>query len=221
GGSLKIVGSVSEKALTSQQNLIAAFFTPEPWVNGVVFELLDENGFVVATQSSHNLDLSGDGFITQETEAGWFVFDGLLPGSYSVRRSTADGMVTTVGFAAGQTTINATLAGYGFRTPVRDYFNFGGRNERWLQDSNGTWYFVTPDGALYRWDRISGGTHGTARGTWVADVPSSWYLNPHLFHEAGTTTVSVTGGQRVSGLLFGQHSVLDGLFSDLKDDLLN
>ena len=32
-----------------------------------------------------------------------------------------------------------------------EYFNWGGRSEKWLTGSGGTWYYITPDGKLYRW----------------------------------------------------------------------
>ena len=36
--------------------------------------------------------------------------------------------------------------------PTGDYHeNWGGRRERWLQGSGADWYFITPEGELYRW----------------------------------------------------------------------
>jgi predicted RND superfamily exporter protein len=40
-------------------------------------------------------------------------------------------------------------------TPVDQYTNWGGRNEKWLLAEGGNWYFLTPDGHLFRW---SGGS---------------------------------------------------------------
>ena len=35
----------------------------------------------------------------------------------------------------------------------KDYFfNWGGKNEKWLQDGDGGYYYVTPNGRLFRWD---------------------------------------------------------------------
>jgi hypothetical protein len=39
--------------------------------------------------------------------------------------------------------------------PVEQYTNWGGRDEKWLLAEGGAWYFVTPDGHLFRW---SGGS---------------------------------------------------------------
>ncbi|MFV1964965.1 MAG: RND family transporter [Pirellulaceae bacterium] len=34
-----------------------------------------------------------------------------------------------------------------------DYYqDWGGRNEKWLQGDDGVWYFITPEGELYRWN---------------------------------------------------------------------
>ncbi len=33
-----------------------------------------------------------------------------------------------------------------------DYRNWGGRDEKWLCSAQGQWYFITPNGRLYRWD---------------------------------------------------------------------
>ncbi|MCA9061274.1 MAG: hypothetical protein KDA85_22325, partial [Planctomycetaceae bacterium] len=223
GGTAIIVGSVSEKALVSQQAMIDAFFHDEPWLNGTTVELLDENGFVIASQVTGNRDLNHDGIHNVSTEAGWFVFAQLPPGSYSVRQSPAYGSLRTTALTSFETAaLQQTLSSLGFQSPARDFFNFGGRNERWIMASNGGWHFVTPDGSLYRWDHNSGGAYGKARGTFIASVPRSWYLNLNLFNFTSTATPSSTVGQGQSAsLLFGQHHVLDGLFSDLADDLLN
>jgi predicted RND superfamily exporter protein len=33
-----------------------------------------------------------------------------------------------------------------------DFYNWGGKEEKWLQDENGKSYYVTPNGRLYRWE---------------------------------------------------------------------
>ena len=33
-----------------------------------------------------------------------------------------------------------------------DFFDWGGRQEKWLCTPQGQWYFITPDGRLYRWE---------------------------------------------------------------------
>ncbi len=43
-----------------------------------------------------------------------------------------------------------------------DYFNWGGKNEKWLVDENGKSYYVTPGGRLYRWE----GNPNIVSGAW-------------------------------------------------------
>ncbi|MEM8665907.1 MAG: MMPL family transporter [Planctomycetota bacterium] len=45
--------------------------------------------------------------------------------------------------------------------PGDDFLNWGGLQEKWLQSASGQWYYVTPDGHLFRWE---GGTSGPAAG---------------------------------------------------------
>jgi hypothetical protein len=55
------------------------------------------------------------------------------------------------------------------------FFNYGGRNERWLVSgtypTTVVWYFILPSGELYRWD----GTINAATGTKVAALDASFY----------------------------------------------
>lgn len=41
--------------------------------------------------------------------------------------------------------------------------NWGGRDEKWLASSDGTWYFITPDGRLHRWEEANNGPAGLVR----------------------------------------------------------
>ncbi len=57
--------------------------------------------------------------------------------------------------------------------------NWGGRNEKWIQGQPG-WYFVTPDGRLFKWDGLSG-----ADGQLVGELDSNYYTRPELLYSAG------------------------------------
>src|SRR5262249_43801802 len=59
-----------------------------------------------------------------------------------------------------------------------DYFNWGGRDEKWLTGAAG-WYFITPDGGLYRWDGS-----GTASGTLVGTPGTYYYDDPARLYNA-------------------------------------
>ncbi|HQX52475.1 MAG TPA: peroxidase family protein [Planctomycetaceae bacterium] len=57
--------------------------------------------------------------------------------------------------------------------------NWGGRNEKWIPGQQG-WYFVTPDGRLYKWDGLSG-----ADGELMGELDSNYYTRPELLYSAG------------------------------------
>ena len=60
---------------------------------------------------------------------------------------------------------------YDMRMQSTEFFNWGGRQERWFY-SNVGWMFITPDGTVYQLDRIS-----RAEGTVIARVDRSCYRN--------------------------------------------
>lgn len=41
--------------------------------------------------------------------------------------------------------------------------NWGGLDEKWLASADGTWYFITPDGRLHRWEEANNGPAGLVR----------------------------------------------------------
>ena len=46
---------------------------------------------------------------------------------------------------------------------TREFDNWGGKNEKWLGTPRGQWYYITPDGRLYRWDAATNGPAKIAR----------------------------------------------------------
>jgi V8-like Glu-specific endopeptidase len=69
---------------------------------------------------------------------------------------------------------------YGFRFTGSYAENWGGHGEKWFQNSNGRWFFITPDGNLYRWTR---NTH-PAEGTLVDTLSEAYHADPMLLIEA-------------------------------------
>lgn len=63
----------------------------------------------------------------------------------------------------------------GIRRTGRDFENWGGRGERWMMSDEG-WMFITPDGALHKWD----GTNA-ASGEVVAQLNSAAFQNRDAF----------------------------------------
>jgi hypothetical protein len=64
-------------------------------------------------------------------------------------------------------------------------FDWGGRKEKWLQGRSNEWYFVLPDGELYRWDNSS-----QATGTFVAQVGTDCYANLSLLYDANSAPLA-------------------------------
>ncbi len=64
-----------------------------------------------------------------------------------------------------------------------------GANEEWLQGNNGKWYFITPDGSLYKWN----GQQGTPdqAGVYIDTLDSSFWSDPTLLYKAAKPSVTV------------------------------
>ncbi|MDE0862224.1 MAG: MMPL family transporter [Rubripirellula sp.] len=44
-----------------------------------------------------------------------------------------------------------------------DFYNWGGEEEKWLSTPDGQWYYIKPNGHLYRWDEASNGPAAIGR----------------------------------------------------------
>lgn len=80
----------------------------ESGLNGFEIELLDESGNLIATTTTGNDDLNGDGEIDPITEQGRFCFDNLDRGTYILREKVPDGWMQT--FPAPPGTHTVTIA---------------------------------------------------------------------------------------------------------------
>ena len=203
------------------QAVSAYLFANEPWLNGWTFELLNDRGYIVATTVSADRDLNQSLTIEPEQERGWYVFDGLLPGKYTIREVQQSGWVQVSPAPVNQQPTLATLqTQYGFKSVSNDSYNFGALNERWFRSRTNAWFYITPSGTLYEWNRNSGGKNGPARGTLIAQLSGSVYLNPKLLYSPSNSTVSVVNGSIVNDRNFGNHNLLDGVFSSLAGQIL-
>ncbi len=68
---------------------------------------------------------------------------------------------------------------FGLRTTGKLFENWGGRGEKWMTGNDG-WYFVTPDGGLYRWNR----TANRAEGTLVAQLDAPFHQDLTMIYNA-------------------------------------
>jgi hypothetical protein len=195
-------------------------YADEPWLNGWTFELLNDRGFVVATSVTSDRDLNLNTTIEVDQERGWYMFAGVLPGTYTIREVQQPGWIQ---FSPAQTSMQSTIASlqtqYGFKPAANDSYNFGKLNERWLKDRTNAWFYITPTGTVFKWDQKSGGTRGSLVGTQVAQLSSSIYLNPNLLYSPSNSKVTVIGGSIINDRHFGNHHVIDGVFSALAGQL--
>ncbi len=186
----------------------------EPWVNGRRVELIDQDGSVVATTVTKNVDVNGDGIIQFETERGWYIFEDVVPGDYAVRTVPEAGWTQTAPLSIEQTTAVVLDMQRQFSRTESDFLNWGGGNERWVFDANHRWHYIREDGSLYEWEVGTGRLQGL-RGTLIAQLTSAFYDNLSLLTDpdAALISVSVRSGVETADVLFGNHQFLDDVIT--------
>jgi methionine-rich copper-binding protein CopC len=101
-----------------------------------------------------------------------------------------------------------------------DYLNWGGRNEKWMSGSANSWFYIVPDGRLFRW---LGGN--LANDPLVEQLSPATYANLALLHSAqpnnAPASLTINGSTLVIdpnngfvGKFFVTVTVSDGSFSD-------
>ncbi len=66
---------------------------------------------------------------------------------------------------------------HGLKPARSDFYDWGGRRERWVSSGDG-WYFITPDGSLFKWN---GSQPGQLTGELVATLDSRYHADIQLF----------------------------------------
>ena len=109
--------------------------------------------------------------------------------------------VTTEDTNGDQVTVSASAdsmlwwlkSSLGLRSPANYNENWGGRGEKWIQDSAKRWYFITPSGALYRWDlRAVKLPAQPVTGVLIEILDPRVHANPALLTNAFQTAIPVT-----------------------------
>lgn len=185
--------------------LITSIRSEEPWMNGVVFDLLNANGDVVATTVSQDMDRNGDRIIQDETERGWYRFENVMPGKYTVREVVPEGWVqsasSTSPGAAEAFRLDTEL---GLSPSSVLHTNFGGRGEKWIRGS-AAWYYITPAGDLFRWNGRAVTARRPLTGTLVASPGISYFRDVSLLHSARNPELTVNPGDVISRVDFGNY----------------
>lgn len=211
--------TISGKSGYSLELVTANAFAVEPLVNGATVQLLDEFGNVIATTVTVERDLNNDGQIQSTYESGYYEFTNVLPGTYSIRQLQQSGTIqSTVVDRSFLNSVQTLQQQFGFKAATHDSYNFGGRNERWFLSRTNAWFYITPQGTVFEWDKNSGGNRGLVRGRQVAQLSSTCYLNLSLMYSPVSTQQSISGGQTLNRSL-GSMRVLDSLFASIADQL--
>ena len=90
---------------------------------------------------------------------------------------------------------------FGLGPENTSFRNWGGANEKWMQATNTDWYFITPDGKVYRWTGAASGSGFIPGSTLVETLDSTYHANPSLLYNAQpvTTPPSQVTGQIING----------------------
>lgn len=190
-----------------------AQYTIEPWLNGKTIELLDKQGNVVATTQSRNVDVNNDGSIDLNTERGWYIFENVPAGDYTIRTAAEAGWKQTAPASAEQTTAANLDSQFDFRTTASDFRNWGGRNERWVIDQTNKWYYVLEDGSFYEWTVGTGQSNGGLQGTLIAHYTPEYHADLSLISnpQPASASIRVEPDKDPLELLFGTHQILGDL----------
>jgi len=205
----KLTGKVVERLdarvwFTPETLLGSSVKADEPWMDGFSFELVNGAGKVVASAVSRSIDRNGDGVIQPEAERGWYRFENVQPGRYTVREVLPKGWLQSASAtspgAADAFRLDVSL---GLTLPeggVQE--NFGGSGERWLRGTAG-WYYITPLGELYQWNGRAVTKTNSLSGTWIASPGVSYFRDVSLLHSAKNPLLNVKAGSVLTRVDFG------------------
>lgn len=215
GAPPRLFTQVSIASGSAAAAIARAAFAAEPWRNGITIQLLNAAGYVVAEATTADSDRNADGTISAETEQGWYRFTGLPPGQYSLRQVLPSGSIAITEAPAAVLKTAQTLADtWRFEAAASDHFNYGGRNERWFRSRSQEWFYILPSGAVYQWDRRSGGRMGVVNGKLIDQLSGAFYVNLGLLFQPPAGSLMLQPGQTLQRN-FSQVRLLDTVFSSL------
>ncbi|MEP3479282.1 MAG: DNRLRE domain-containing protein [Fuerstiella sp.] len=187
----------------------------EPWVNRRTVQLIDADGAVVATTESTSIDWDHNGELDFETERGWYVFEDVPLGEYTIRTVGDDDWRQTAPVIEQQSEVIQLSQSLGLALAADDFSNWGGLNERWVRGDDSQWFYILPNGEFYQWQTGTGVGEGDLQGNLISTLSSTYYAQLELLTnpESSLVTVSVTADQSPLELLFGNHQVLESILN--------
>ena len=188
----------------------SAFNSGESWLNGWDVNLIDinQNSTVIATTTTADIDLNGDGEIDPASERGVYEFSNLPASTYLLQE------VERPGWAISLPTTPEIRAAFELNQDIdlqpagSSFLNWGGLQEKWLFGS-GSWYFMTPNGSLSKWD---GSPSDNLTGTAAVQLNADFYNDLSKLYNAPSPRqyiVDIDGATNAThrGLDFGNYLV--------------
>ncbi|MEZ6063248.1 MAG: Calx-beta domain-containing protein [Planctomycetaceae bacterium] len=180
--------------------------TNEPWLNGWTIQLVDSNGNVVDEQVTMDQDLDNNGTIDPATETGWYWFNSVLPGTYTLQEVVQDGWRQTTPSSELEILAFELDTQFDFVATGNNFQNWGGLNEKWFFGSS-QWYYISPTGELFQWN---GSPAIALTGISVAQLDATYHADTSLLTDARpateSATVVVTAGTEINNFDFGNFN---------------
>ncbi|MCA9047515.1 MAG: hypothetical protein KDA89_02230, partial [Planctomycetaceae bacterium] len=178
--------------------------TGEAYLNGWTIQLVDSTGGIIQQAVTADFDVNADGTIDPETDTGWYRISA-APGTYSLQEILQTGWTQTTPADPLSAKAYELDQQCGFAATGHDFRDWGGLDEVWFW-SKDAWYYVTPTGALFRWN---GSPQTALTGDLVYQFSPTYHANPSLLYDAAAAfnpAVTVTDGATVNGPDFGNVS---------------
>lgn len=187
----------------------------EPWVNRRTVQLIDAEGTIVATTESTSVDWDQNGEIDFETERGWYVFEDVPVGEYTIQTVSDDDWRQTAPVVDQQSDAIRLSRSLGLSLGANDFLNWGGLNERWVRGDNSQWFYILPTGEFYQWQIGTGTGASGLEGTLISSLSAAYYSNLELLTnpDASLVTMSVSADEVPLELLFGNHQILESILN--------
>lgn len=183
----------------------------EAYLNGWTIELRTANGALVNSAVTADVDLNGDGSIDPTLETGIYAFENLAPGDWVVTEVNQTGWVRSAPSTGGlQETAFELDNRFGFFFTGNLFQDTYGADEKWVRASEEVdrWFYILPDGGVYRWSEIA----DSATGTLVGTLDATFWENPEQLYRAedpGTFQLTAVSGDEFVSQDFGNYE-LDG-----------
>jgi len=88
-------------------------------------------------------------------------------------------------------------------------FNWGGLQEKWMPGTGGVYYYIKPDGTLWRW----AGSGSASNATLIDTISTAAYANPALLHSAAANAAQAVVSVSGSTLTLNPHDTFTGRFA--------